>query len=132
MKRRELKGIIERERPDFVCVLETKIEVLRSRLCQFIWGDSTFDWAFKPSVGRSGGVLSLWNSGIFQKTAVIEGEGFLCVKGLWESTSSPCAIVNIYSSCFLHEKWEMWSKLEELMAHGPTLNWCFVGVFNLV
>lgn len=108
------------------------MEVIKLRLCRLIWGDDRFGWAFKPSVGRSGGMLCLWKQSIFQSVDVCTGDGFLCIKGKWGSNEIPCAIVNIYSSCVLREKRELWSKLEEMMAHDPTLNWCFAGDFNAV
>lgn len=132
VKRRELKGLIGKERPDFICVQETKKEMIQVCLCEFLWGSNRFDWTFKPSSGRSGGMLCIWNSTIFQKSSVCEGVGFPCVKGTWVNCDFPCAIVNIYSPCNLKEKRQLWGKLEEMMANDPTVNWCFVGDFNVV
>lgn len=96
-KRRELKGRLDREKPDFVCVQGTKKEMIQARLCQAIWGSTGFDWAFRASSGRLEGMLCIWNSSMFHKSSVCEGEGFLYVKGIWGNSNFPCAIVNIYS-----------------------------------
>lgn len=65
VKKGEIKVLVNLEKPDFLCVQETKMENVELRLCRFFWNDFNFSWAFKPSAGRSGGLLSMWNASIF-------------------------------------------------------------------
>ncbi|PNX57068.1 cysteine-rich receptor-like protein kinase, partial [Trifolium pratense] len=41
---------------------ETKLEVITDSICYSIWGSQDCDWVYLPSVGRSGGILSIWIS----------------------------------------------------------------------
>lgn len=54
----------------------------------FYGGDSNFDWVFKPTEERSGGILSIWNKSIFSKTDEFVENGLLCVKGRWTTQIS--------------------------------------------
>ncbi|XP_019459903.1 PREDICTED: uncharacterized protein LOC109359661 [Lupinus angustifolius] len=81
----------ERDRSEFTQsdlrdVEETKLEVCDDSLCFGLWGNKNCDWEFSPSSGRSGGILSLWDSNKFQKISVYRGVGFLAVYGTWLST----------------------------------------------
>lgn len=132
VKKRELKGLISLERPNFLCIQETRASSIEAGLCRFIWSGLTFDWVHKSACGRSGGLLSIWNSSIFQRTEVTEGEGFLCIKGAWGNNATPCAIVNIYSPCNMQGKRALWKALKELMGDDPDRCWCLAGDFNAV
>lgn len=132
VKKKEIRKLISKEKLDFICLQETKLEIVESRLCQYLWGSSDLDWVFKTSEGRSGGILSIWSNKTFQRTDLIVGDGFLCVKGLWGGNQTQCAIVNVYSLCSLEKKKELRRNLEQLMGDDGDRKWCILGDFNAV
>jgi hypothetical protein len=60
VKRRRIKQLILSENVDFMAIQETKLEAISDSLCYSLWGGPNCDWAFLPSEGSSGGILSLW------------------------------------------------------------------------
>ncbi|GJX63103.1 RNA-directed DNA polymerase, eukaryota, reverse transcriptase zinc-binding domain protein [Tanacetum coccineum] len=46
-----------------------------------LWNNSSFDYVFRKSVGKSGGILAIWDTSRFQKFSWLEGDGFLAIKG---------------------------------------------------
>ncbi|KAL8505996.1 hypothetical protein ACS0TY_017015 [Phlomoides rotata] len=61
------------------------MESISENVCKSIWGHSNFDWAFKASVGRSGGIISLWNSDLFHKTNSWDTCGLLVINGYFSA-----------------------------------------------
>lgn len=59
VKKKALKSLINKEKPDFICIQETKMACIESKFWEFLWGDSDFDWVFKLPEGRSRGILSI-------------------------------------------------------------------------
>lgn len=60
------------------------------------------------------------------------GNGFLGVCGVWVKTNSTCVVMNIYSSCSLSIKKEMWRvHVMSKLSLGGKL-WCLVGDFNAI
>ncbi|GKU90761.1 hypothetical protein SLEP1_g4712 [Rubroshorea leprosula] len=89
------------------------------------------DWAAKPSVRQSGGLISMWNSDIFKKYRIFEGNGFLGVSEFWGLEGTPVKIVNVYAPCELQGQRKLWGELKNLI-QGLGGNWCVMGDFNAV
>ncbi|KAL8557651.1 hypothetical protein ACS0TY_004930 [Phlomoides rotata] len=68
-KRREVRDIIKKQKIELCCIQETKLEEITKFRCMGLWGNSNFDWAFSESVGRSGGILSMWDEDVFHKSS---------------------------------------------------------------
>lgn len=132
VKKQEVRKLIFTVKPDFLCLQETKSESIDRRMCQRLWGSSEVDWEAKSSIGRSGGILCLWNKNVFQKQIASHGDGFVCVKGVLGQKNIQCGIINIYSSCNLQEKKELWASLESILKADPDRRWCLAGDFNAV
>ncbi|KAK7282873.1 hypothetical protein RIF29_11967 [Crotalaria pallida] len=60
---------------------ETKLEAVDRRCCEMLWGAINFEWAFKPSEGRSGGLISLWRKETFSMINIHAGRDFILVQG---------------------------------------------------
>jgi hypothetical protein len=56
------------------------------------------DFAFKPSEGRSGGLLTMGDSRIFSAQRKITKDGVLWVEGEWGEEKKFVNIVNVYIS----------------------------------
>ncbi|KAL8530153.1 hypothetical protein ACS0TY_007283 [Phlomoides rotata] len=69
-KKREIKDKIRLLEVDVCCIQETKCDQIDESLVRRLWGKGKFEWASKPAVGNSGGILSIWNAKKFQKCSV--------------------------------------------------------------
>ncbi|GLU22472.1 hypothetical protein SLE2022_385450 [Rubroshorea leprosula] len=131
IKRRELRSMVHQEQINLLMIQETKAEIVDEQLCRSIWGQGNFEWCAKSSNGRAGGLLCIWDSSLFEKTRVIEGEGFLGVEGLWGISKATCCFVNVYGPCNVAGRAKLWEDLSTLIG---TLNcfFCLGGDFNCV
>ncbi|GKV48207.1 hypothetical protein SLEP1_g55033 [Rubroshorea leprosula] len=111
--------------------LETKLENVDRSICRRVWGTNDFDWVAKASNGRSGGLLCVWNSKVFRKKGVVEGENYLGVCRLWGEEDTLVYIINICSPCLLMGKRALWEELQRLIASKGG-KWCLAGDFNAV
>ena len=64
-KRRVLRNVIRKNNIDFICVLETKLEIVDEKIVNAVWGRECRSWYVVPSLGLSGGVLCIWNHSNF-------------------------------------------------------------------
>ncbi|KAL8537033.1 hypothetical protein ACS0TY_012283 [Phlomoides rotata] len=110
-KRREIRESIARYDIDFCCIQESKMEIVDDFACRAIWGRGNYNWSFKPSVGRSGGIISIWNSDKFICSSSWFMEGAVVVNGYWTSDDSHCMIINVYAPCLLSEREELWDRI---------------------
>ncbi|KEH24095.1 hypothetical protein MTR_7g103360 [Medicago truncatula] len=60
-KRREVQLLVGEKLSLLVCLQETKLHVLDSSLVASLWGNSSFNFSFRPSEGASGGLLIMWD-----------------------------------------------------------------------
>jgi hypothetical protein len=79
VKRNYVKELVRRERPDFLAIQETKLEVISDSLCHSLWGGDDCQWAFLRSSGSSGGILSIWSKVVAVLKFSFSGEGFVGV-----------------------------------------------------
>ncbi|GJY84160.1 RNA-directed DNA polymerase, eukaryota, reverse transcriptase zinc-binding domain protein, partial [Tanacetum coccineum] len=66
----------------FLGIQETHISKLNPFKVKSIWGNSQFEFAECPSIGRSGGLVSVWDSNAFSKNKVFQFDNFIVVKNV--------------------------------------------------
>ncbi|KAL8549861.1 hypothetical protein ACS0TY_008632 [Phlomoides rotata] len=81
-KRREVRDMVMNLKIEICCLQETKLEAVDRRLCKLIWGNRACDWACFGSEGNSGGILTLWNPDVFQKSSEWNRRGMVVVNGI--------------------------------------------------
>lgn len=69
------------QKPDMVCLQESKLEHVDRKLCLCLWEDDDFDWLAKDAEGRSGGLIVLWKMGSFELDSIFQGGSFLGLVG---------------------------------------------------
>jgi exonuclease III len=132
VKRSFLRDFVYKEKLDFLAIQETKLEVVSDSLCYSIWGNDDCCWCSIPSVGNSGGVLSIWRKSSASLIFNFSGEGFVGVCLEWGIQKQVCFVVNVYSKCDIAGKRRLWETL--LMSKGGFGGgaWCIIGDFNAV
>ncbi|KAL8483361.1 hypothetical protein ACS0TY_026168 [Phlomoides rotata] len=132
VKRKEVRELIQKHKIDICCLQETKMESFSDIVCKSIWGHSKFDWSFKASVGRSGGIISLWNSDIFSKTSSWDTNGMLVINGHFTADGMRGVLINVYASCSYAEKRELWENINLVIDQYREACICVAGDFNAV
>ncbi|GKV27571.1 hypothetical protein SLEP1_g36731 [Rubroshorea leprosula] len=128
---KKIREIVMKEKVDFIAIQETTLVTVDRKIYRIIWGTDDFDWVAKPSVGRSGGLLCIWNAKVLKKREVIEGNNFIGISGLWGEERIPVNILSIYSPCQLMGKRMLWDDLQGLL-NSKRGKWCLMGDFNAV
>ncbi|GKV03082.1 hypothetical protein SLEP1_g15450 [Rubroshorea leprosula] len=108
---------------------ESKLEQVNHQTCRALWSTDDFDFTAMPSVGRSGGLICIWDKNVFQMNRVFCGNHYLGLFGLWGSNKTPVYLVNVYGPCDLVGRRQLWSELKTLVTKQKG-NWCVMGDFN--
>jgi hypothetical protein len=111
---------------------ETKLEGVSGSLCSRLWGSSDCDWAVLPSVGNSGGILSLWRKSLGNLVFSFTGDGFVGVCLDLVDQEARCCVINVYSKCNLRDKRRLWQEVLMTRRGFGEIAWCIVGDFNSV
>ncbi|GJY73913.1 ribonuclease H-like domain-containing protein [Tanacetum coccineum] len=95
------------------------------------WGNSYFDFSIAPTIGRSGGILCIWDKGSFAKHKEAIESNFIAIEGNWISTSTPIMLISVYAPQDFNKKKLLWDCLSSLVTgwNGETI---IMGDFNEV
>ncbi|KAL5171309.1 hypothetical protein HKD37_11G032808 [Glycine soja] len=97
-----------------------------------IWGDSTAQWDYVPSVQAAGGLLCMWNNSTLEVVRRVKSRSFLMLEGRCILNDQRLVIVNVYAPCDLDGKKALWDDLRQLKVSNPGGLWCVLGDFNSI
>jgi len=58
-----------------------------------------WEWMIVPSMGRSGGILKMWDGGKGNFVSLFQGKGFVGVRLEWGVSKNWCIILKAYGPC---------------------------------
>ena len=58
-KKRAIRKLCLEKRLNILCIQESKLEVVDIDLIRFLWGSDVVNFSFQPSVGASGGIITM-------------------------------------------------------------------------
>ncbi|XP_071730314.1 uncharacterized protein [Rutidosis leptorrhynchoides] len=117
--------------PDIVFVQESKCNTVDDRWVELIWGSSNVSYVQKPKIGKSGGLLIIWDPSIFVVTAAVEKRHFIAIKGKWKGKDNESIIVNVYGPHNDNDKSIFFDSLDVLL-NVSNVDWIIGGDFNEV
>lgn len=79
IKKNKARELILANSLDFVAIQETLISKVFESLVYFLYGNSFYDWSFRPSMDNSGGLISMWCSSKVRSLFSFSGPWFLSV-----------------------------------------------------
>ena len=132
VKWRYIKELIRKEDVRMLCLQEVRMANFSlNNYCQ-LWGDNDIDYFYSEPTNRSGGILTIWHKKFFQCSNHFINRWFIVFLGFFKEKNIPVVIVNVYSSCNLHVKRQMWADLLEIRQREPSNSWCILGDFNSI
>jgi exonuclease III len=131
-KRRDVRLLVGEKLPIIVCLQETKLQVCDDSLCASIWGSSSHSYSFRPSVGASGGLLTVWDSAEVEVWDSTSGDYFLFIHGKFVKTNEEFFLFNIYASCDPTARQALWHSLSARLDLLGGKKVCICGDFNAV
>ncbi|KAK8644603.1 hypothetical protein V6N13_123905 [Hibiscus sabdariffa] len=123
---KDIARIIEEheKKCELVVLLETKLEEITDRMVSRVWYTDNFKYVFSLSVGKTGGILMVWEKGRFCVTSKSSADRFIVVEGNWVTDNCRC-----HGVCVCGD-FNMITKIEE--RGGGTLFRRGVGNFTLM
>ncbi|GJR20985.1 RNA-directed DNA polymerase, eukaryota [Tanacetum coccineum] len=109
---RELNG---KYKVNFVAIQETKLEDIDLFSIRDLWDNFSYDFAFSPSNGYSGGLLCVWDPTMFSKDSVTISDSVLAIRGTWTSSSTKLLIVFVYAPQDLSERKNLWEYISHMI-----------------
>jgi len=102
-------------RPVVFCIQETKLEVVDDVLCRTLWGSDDVSYSFKPPIGASGGILTMWDSSVVDVWMSLNLSNVLIVKGKVIKNNVDFVMANVYAPCDNRGRQLLWKKLSVLI-----------------
>jgi exonuclease III len=131
-KRKEIQKLVKQHRPWILCVQETKLEVINEFLCVSLWGNQNFGFSYRPSVGASGGILTLWNKDEVDVRITRSMAHVIIIQGFMVKNGGEFALANVYAPCDSVGRQDVWLRLGLLLNNLSELSWCVCGDFNAI
>ncbi|KAI3704850.1 hypothetical protein L1987_75079 [Smallanthus sonchifolius] len=119
------------EKVSFVAFQETNRANISDMEIGKFWGRSGWKMDFVNPTGRSGGLLSVWDPGMFSLSSVVKDPNFLITSGFIKGETDLVNIVNIYAPQKSADKRALWGRLLAVKSAGSGL-WLMAGDFNVV
>jgi len=106
-----------------LCLQEVRLSFFSLNNCCQLWGDNDIDYFYSNPTNGSRGILMIWHKKFFQCSNHIINRRFIVFLGFFKEKNIPVVIVNVYSSCNLQEKRQMWANLLEIRQRDPCKSW---------
>ncbi|KAL5715982.1 hypothetical protein ACHQM5_017730 [Ranunculus cassubicifolius] len=128
-KARSLRRQVRKHRPWVVALQETKREEMVDGFKKFLWGNKPCKWVEVPSIGRSGGILTLYDPDILEAEETLVGAYSLSIVFRVKKTNFKWVFTNIYAPVDYNEKPDFWGELSAIGVLWK-LPWLVGGDFN--
>lgn len=103
--------------------------MISRREARRLWGEGDFDYAYLPSVGRSGGVICLWVKGVIKMDSVVVEEFSVSLWCRFAREEARWMVTNVYGTVAYERKEAFLKELEEVRGNN-VIPWCAGGDFN--
>ncbi|XP_045831090.1 uncharacterized protein LOC123922415 [Trifolium pratense] len=122
-KKKEVRKLVRDLKPFILC---------DDFLCSNLWGSSSFGFSYRPSVGASGGLLTLWDSTEVKVWSTESREHVLWCHGRFSKTGEEFLVANVYAPCDDGAKQILWDSLTVRLLSLVGKMVCVCGDFNAV
>ncbi|KAG8489412.1 hypothetical protein CXB51_017846 [Gossypium anomalum] len=76
---------------------ETKIELVTMDVVRKIWGDDNCEFRFAAAIGRSGGLLTMWDKDDFKLSKEWSDNRLIVIEGKWVKKEIEVVLINVYA-----------------------------------
>ena len=123
-KRKEVNLLVREHKPFILCVQETKLLVFDVFVCKSIWGDGNVDYSYQPSVGASGGIVTLWDLSEVEVWSTVSLDHVLAVAGRFVKSGECFVVFNVYAPCDSSRQQALWNVLSSRIEALADQNVC--------
>ncbi|KAG2537850.1 hypothetical protein PVAP13_9NG327119, partial [Panicum virgatum] len=126
-----IRDKIKESNCDIICLQETKRENFDQYFLKKLCPPSFDAFEFLPSIGASGGVITIWKSHMFQGSLAFSNEFGISVEFTSNQNGVDWILTNIYGPCTASGKQQFVSWLKHIQM-PDNFPWLLVGDFNLM
>nr|GEV27163.1 cytochrome P450 [Tanacetum cinerariifolium] len=130
-KRSWVKRLCTKNKVHFLGLQETMTSKVDEFRIKELWNNSPFCFASKNSNGKSGGIITIWDTSCFSSIGTFEGYFFFVINGTWQSLETSCLMVIVYAPQSQAKKTSLWSELTIIILDHDNLT-IVMGDFNEV
>lgn len=127
-----IRMLVNRQKPAIVCLQETKCSLWTEKNLKSFGMPSPFGWHQSPSVGQSGGLLTLWNKSVFSLSPSSSYANWSSVRGTCTLDNRELLILNCYAPQSLESKKRVWKEILSELATATEHYVILMGDFNAV
>jgi len=131
-KRAEVRRLVKDKNPLVMCIQESKWTMVSDIMIKSIWGDGPCGYSYQSSVGASGGLVTVWDSSMIDVWSTMSFGHVLIIKGKVILMGEEVTIFNVYASCDVGAKRELWEKLVPMVLSFSDTCLSMCGDFNSV
>jgi len=129
-KRAEVLRLVLEKNPLVLCLQETKLELMNEQLVKSLWGDGVHNLSYQPSIGASGGLVTVWDMSRIEVTSSVSFRHVLVIKGKVLLTGEDFVILNVYAPCDSEATKILWGNLLLHIQNNIDVCICVFGDFN--
>ncbi|KAH8518039.1 hypothetical protein H0E87_000005, partial [Populus deltoides] len=78
------------------------------------WNVATVKWAFLESVGKSGGIIVMWDSSVFEVNSIEFWGQWISLSGKHVNSSFNCMVVGVYAASSMQDRAKLWEDITTL------------------
>jgi hypothetical protein len=113
-KRNSIRNRLINNNVGICFLLETKKNNCCDSFIRNLWNITIVKWAFLKSIGKSGGIIAMWDNSIFKVNSVeFEGQ-WISICGTHIPSSFNCMIVGVYVASSVKERADLWEEITTL------------------
>ncbi|XP_022041076.1 uncharacterized protein LOC110943648 [Helianthus annuus] len=126
-----IRGLRVANEVGFIMIQETQFCSLEGVNVGTFWGNGSFGFEWVGATGRTGGLLSMWDTKKFEMTLVEKNRYFLMVHGTLKESRKEVVLINVYAPQKVVDKRILWTELERRIVNDQRF-WIVGGDFNCV
>jgi exonuclease III len=115
-----------------LCLQETKLALCDDFLSSSLWGNSPHAFSYRPSIGASGGLLTIWDTTEVEVWSSVSQEHVLWCHGRFLSSGEEFHVANVYGPCDAGARQRLWDSLSVRILSLGGQRVCVCGDFNAV
>ena len=116
---------------DIICNQETKREQFDQKYIHQFCTRSFNKYDYLPSIGASGGIITIWKGALFQGETLFKNEFSLSIRFTSTQSGEQWILTNIYGPCQLDKRIEFLNRFQDIDMPCET-KWIIMGDFNYI
>ncbi|XP_022014110.1 uncharacterized protein LOC110913595 [Helianthus annuus] len=127
-----ISNLVKENKISFFCIQEVQVSNVDPITVGRYWGKADMEWELVDARGRPGGLISVWDLGMFSKQRVVKHDSFLLTSGTLAGSNMYINIVNVYAPCDFMRRRSLWEDLKLIKESSSEGVWIMADDFNEV